>query len=215
MTNVFDNAELLFGQAGIPGTGVTNGEKLTINSRLTDLENAPALPVGGTTGQVLRKNSNADADAGWHTFVMADVSGLNAALLDKQTRLEGFNEDIGQYQLLSNQITPINGIKGWKNPSGDQFYLEPKYGTGADQIARGNHRHTTVTLLTMTHKVNTSTTPRTSPGTSGWAYSSLGLNVEVASLGSQTFTSDGANWRQCLVPNVGVVWINNGHLTAL
>ena len=35
---VFDESEIVWGQAGIPGTGLTEGEKLDITTRLTDLE---------------------------------------------------------------------------------------------------------------------------------------------------------------------------------
>lgn len=35
---VFDRSEIIWGQAGLPGTGLTAGEKTTINSRLTALE---------------------------------------------------------------------------------------------------------------------------------------------------------------------------------
>lgn len=54
MTSVFDNTELQWGQAGLPGTGVTEGEKTTINSRLTAAEtHAAATEAHGATGAVV------------------------------------------------------------------------------------------------------------------------------------------------------------------
>lgn len=42
--SIFDDSEFTLGQAGLPGTGLTAGEKTTINSRLSAIE-AETIPV--------------------------------------------------------------------------------------------------------------------------------------------------------------------------
>jgi hypothetical protein len=51
-------------------------------------EGEGGLPVGGTTGQALLKQSVADGDADWATLLISMVSGLQAALDAKQATSE-------------------------------------------------------------------------------------------------------------------------------
>jgi hypothetical protein len=48
-----------------------SGRVLTKNSRSSS---GGQLPIGGTTGQVLEKNSNMDGDASWQTMTTADIT---------------------------------------------------------------------------------------------------------------------------------------------
>ena len=78
MTLPFDQADFVWGAAGLPGTGITTGEKNTINSRLTALE-GETIPsvlndlsnVSGTpsTGNLLRYDGS-----GWVPYDLPDIT---------------------------------------------------------------------------------------------------------------------------------------------
>lgn len=57
----------------------TAGQVLTTDGTSVMWGSAAAngLPIGGTTGQFLIKNSNTNYDAGWTTFVLADVTDVS------------------------------------------------------------------------------------------------------------------------------------------
>ena len=71
------NAHTLKGEHGDAGTGTGTGA---------------ALPAGGTTGQVIRKRSGTDQDAGWETLAIADVADLQEALDSKEGGITSTDE---------------------------------------------------------------------------------------------------------------------------
>ena len=74
------------------------------------------LPDGGTTGQVLTKNSNADGDAGWK-----DISGYLSEKLDKKQGTENFGKFLGIGADGIVQPMTVKGEKGDKGDKGDAF----------------------------------------------------------------------------------------------
>ena len=99
----------------------------------------------------------------------------------------------------------------------NQLQILARWGTDANQVARGNHTHTINGTFTKTHTVNTTTTPRTQPGTSSYAQSTIASGTQVTMLmDSYGFvTSNGIDWAQIFEKGRGVCWVNSDHLTAI
>lgn len=81
---------------------------------IPDLGNS--LPDGGTTGQVLTKNSDADGDAGWK-----DISGYLSEKLDKNQGTENSGKFLGIGADGIVQPMTVKGEKGDKGDKGDPF----------------------------------------------------------------------------------------------
>lgn len=80
---------------------------------------ASALPSGGTTGQFLKKNSNADQDAGWYTVTTLLPSGGTTG----QTLTKNSNADQDAGWATPTSILPSGGTTGQlltKNSNADQ-----------------------------------------------------------------------------------------------
>ncbi len=111
---------LTFGQlADVPDSYVGFGLQLPrIKADESGIEFAAiaGLPVAGSTGQVLRKNSGADYDAGWATLVASDIGftpsgGLSAT--DVQAAfVELDSEKIPKVTSTDNGITRYDGTGG-------------------------------------------------------------------------------------------------------
>ncbi len=99
--------------------------------------------------------------------------------------------------------------------SGVIAYARLPVGSSSGTVAAGNHKHARTTLLTATHTINTSTTPRVTPGTSAHALTALAAGNQVALINLSSVSSDGITWWQCFSEIRGVAWYNGAHLTAV
>jgi integrin beta 8 len=101
----------LQGSDGADGTNGTNG------TNGTDGADGVGVPVGGTTGQVLAKNSGTDYDTEWvdaagSDLAVADGSAMNPHTTQGATRNSALPKNFWQYTGTEGVDDPTNAILG-------------------------------------------------------------------------------------------------------
>ena len=98
-----------------------------VQAALTALAARQPLPGGGTTGQVLTKDSSADGAASWHPNAAVPIGGGTGQVLSKISNADG---DTGWASPLAGP-PGTDGSAGVQGPPGVQGPAGPKGDTGA------------------------------------------------------------------------------------
>src|SRR5690606_38155247 len=86
----------------------TNGQALysTATSIQWDTPTINGIPIGGSSGQILAKQSNTDFDADWETLTVSSITDLTATASELNT-LDGITATVTELNYTDGVTSPI------------------------------------------------------------------------------------------------------------